>query len=115
MSLGAESGSMVRMLMKQGPGLVAVGGIVGLGASVVFARLLSGFLFGVEAMDPAAFIVVATGDVSRGLDGRLRAGQPHRSSEGAQSGVGTGLGFPALSTGAGNPSKPSSGLLDQNR
>ena len=58
MSLGAESGSMVRMLMKQGLGLVAVGGIVGLGASALFARLLSGFLFGVEAFDPFAFTVV---------------------------------------------------------
>ena len=58
MSLGAEAGSMVRMLMKQGLGLVAMGGVVGLVGAVLFARLLSSFLFGVDAMDPLTFTVV---------------------------------------------------------
>ena len=58
LSLGAEAGSVVRMLMKQGLGLVAVGGVVGLVGAALFARLLSSFLFGVDAMDPVAFTVV---------------------------------------------------------
>jgi putative ABC transport system permease protein len=58
MSLGAESGSVVRMLMKQGLGLVAVGGVVGLLGAALFAKLLSSFLFGVDTIDPLTFTVV---------------------------------------------------------
>jgi predicted permease len=55
MSLGARGDQVVRMLMFDGLRLVAVGGVVGVALSVAFAQVLSGFLYGVSALDPAAF------------------------------------------------------------
>ena len=60
MSLGADSGSVIRMLMQSGLKLVAVGGAIGLLLSFGLSRLLSGLLFGVEAFDPFTFFVVPT-------------------------------------------------------
>ncbi len=55
MSLGADAGRVVRMLMAEGLRLVAVGGLVGLAAAAGFGALLSRFLYGVGALDPLAF------------------------------------------------------------
>jgi ABC-type antimicrobial peptide transport system permease subunit len=55
MSLGARGDQVVRMLMFDGLRLVAIGGAVGVALSVAFAQVLSGFLYGVSALDPAAF------------------------------------------------------------
>jgi predicted permease len=55
MSLGADAGQVVRMLMGEGLQLVAVGMALGLAASVAFGILLSRFLYGVGGLDPMAF------------------------------------------------------------
>jgi len=55
MSLGADSGHVVRMLMRGGLGLVAVGAVVGLVGSLLVAPLLSSLLFGVRPTDVVAF------------------------------------------------------------
>ena len=56
MSLGADTGSVVGLLMGSGLKLVAVGGAVGIVLAVAASRLLSGLLFQVSAFDPFTFI-----------------------------------------------------------
>jgi putative ABC transport system permease protein len=55
MSLGADRTSVVSLLVKQGLGMVAVGGILGLILAGFASGVLSQFLFGVEPLDPVAF------------------------------------------------------------
>jgi putative ABC transport system permease protein len=58
MSLGADGGSVIRMLMGSGLKLVAVGSIIGLAVAFAAARLLGGLLFNVSALDPMTFLLV---------------------------------------------------------
>ncbi|MCP3962498.1 MAG: ABC transporter permease [bacterium] len=58
MALGADGGAVVRLLVRHGAGLVLIGGAVGLLAGAVLARLLTGLLFGVSALDPTTFVVL---------------------------------------------------------
>jgi len=55
MSLGADSGNVVRMLMGSGLKLVAVGGAVGLVGALALAPVLGSLLFGVQGRDIVAF------------------------------------------------------------
>jgi len=57
-SLGAEYGDMVKMLTAGGMKLVLVGGVIGLGLSVLVGRVMSTLLYGVGALDPVTFIAV---------------------------------------------------------
>jgi predicted permease len=57
-ALGASEETVVRLLTFGGLRLVFVGGVVGLVAAVAVARLLTGLLFGIEALDPLTFVVV---------------------------------------------------------
>ncbi len=57
-SLGAQPGSVVRMLTRGGMRLVAVGGLIGLVLSFLGAQLLGGLLFGIETTDPTVFGLV---------------------------------------------------------
>lgn len=58
MALGASYGSVVRMVLKEGMALAAVGGVIGLVGAVAAARLVEGLLYDVDAFDPVAFGVV---------------------------------------------------------
>ncbi len=55
MALGASPGSVVRMVMRQGLTLVAVGLLVGLAGSVAATRLLTSMLFEVKPGDPVTY------------------------------------------------------------
>jgi putative ABC transport system permease protein len=59
MALGAQKTDVLRMVVRQGMGLVALGLVLGVVASVAATRLMAGLLFGVSATDPATFSVVA--------------------------------------------------------
>jgi putative ABC transport system permease protein len=58
MALGAQTGQILRMVIAQGFSLVTFGGIVGLTAGLVLARILSSFLYGVQAWDIAVFFTM---------------------------------------------------------
>jgi putative ABC transport system permease protein len=59
MALGAARAHVLRLVMGQGMTLVAIGLVLGVLGSLGVTRLLESQLFGVEATDPATFVVVA--------------------------------------------------------
>jgi ABC-type antimicrobial peptide transport system permease subunit len=52
MALGAAQRNVLRLILKQGMALVAVGLLIGLGAALATGRLLTRILYGVSATDP---------------------------------------------------------------
>jgi ABC-type antimicrobial peptide transport system permease subunit len=61
MALGAESGRVLLMVVRQGVTLAGLGIGVGLALAFGATRLMSAILFGVEPVDPATFGSVALG------------------------------------------------------
>jgi putative ABC transport system permease protein len=59
MALGASSGSLWRMVLRQGLTPVGAGLVVGLAGSLAAGRLVQGLLFGVRASDPFILAAVA--------------------------------------------------------
>jgi putative ABC transport system permease protein len=57
LALGAKPQALFRMVVRQGMRPVAVGAAIGLAGAVAFARLMQSLLFGVAALDPAAYAV----------------------------------------------------------
>ena len=56
MALGAQTGDIIKMVLRQGLMLIAAGGVIGLAAALVLTRLMSSLLFGVSATDPLTFV-----------------------------------------------------------
>jgi ABC-type antimicrobial peptide transport system permease subunit len=52
MALGAAQASVLRLILKQGMGLVLTGVLIGFAAALFMGRLLSRMLYGVSASDP---------------------------------------------------------------
>ncbi len=61
MALGASSSDVRRLVLVQGGWVGAVGVVVGIGASLLCARLLESLLFGVSAVEPTLYLAVALG------------------------------------------------------
>ena len=59
MALGAQAGAVLRMIMREGFIMLASGIIIGLLLAIGTAKILSGILYGVHALDPIAFTVAA--------------------------------------------------------
>jgi putative ABC transport system permease protein len=59
MALGAQRSDILRLVAFHGMKLVSVGVLVGLFASLLLTRLMTGLLFGVSATDPLTFAAVA--------------------------------------------------------
>ncbi|HLL74217.1 MAG TPA: ABC transporter permease [Pyrinomonadaceae bacterium] len=59
MALGARPGDVLRMILRQGVALVAVGVAAGLAASLGLTRLMESVLFGVRPTDPLALASAA--------------------------------------------------------
>jgi len=58
MSLGADSGRVERMILKEGGVLLAIGLVLGVAGAFFATRVIQGLLFGVAPHDPATFIGV---------------------------------------------------------
>jgi putative ABC transport system permease protein len=58
-ALGAGRGAVVRLVVRYGMTLGAIGIAIGLAVAVGLSRVLSSLLFGVQATDPATFVGVA--------------------------------------------------------
>jgi hypothetical protein len=61
MALGARAGQVLAMIMRRGLTLTAVGVGLGLMAAAAGSRAIESMLFGITALDPAAFGAVAAG------------------------------------------------------
>jgi putative ABC transport system permease protein len=58
MALGARTGNVMRIVLRQGMALAVTGVTIGLGASFALTRVMSGMLFGVQAADPATLVMI---------------------------------------------------------
>lgn len=59
MALGASTGDVLRMVVRQALRLIGVGVAIGLAGAVAVTRVLSNFLFGVRPIDLPTFAVVS--------------------------------------------------------
>jgi ABC-type antimicrobial peptide transport system permease subunit len=59
LALGAQSGDVLQMVLKQGARLATVGVVIGISAAFALTRLMANLLFGVTAHDPLTFVSVA--------------------------------------------------------
>jgi putative ABC transport system permease protein len=57
MALGAQAGGVLRMIMREGSIMLFSGVAIGLLLAIATAKILSGLLYGVHALDPIAFTV----------------------------------------------------------
>ncbi len=55
-ALGARTGDVLRLIVKQGMRLVLAGGVIGLAGALALTRLLRSLLFGVSSADPLTFV-----------------------------------------------------------
>ena len=58
MVLGAQTGDVLGLVMKQGAGMIAIGVVCGLVLALLFTRLMASFLFGIAPTDLATFASV---------------------------------------------------------
>jgi ABC-type antimicrobial peptide transport system permease subunit len=58
MAVGAESGQVLRLVVRQGASLVLLGAGIGLAGALAASRLVRGMLYGGSALDPLTFIGV---------------------------------------------------------
>ena len=58
LALGAQRGTILKMVLSQGAALAGAGIVLGLGAALFLTRLLDKTLYGVTARDPLTFAVV---------------------------------------------------------
>ena len=58
-ALGAQTGDVMKMVLRQGLTLTVIGLIIGLGAAFALTRLMSAMLYGVRAADPLTYAVIA--------------------------------------------------------
>src|SRR5262245_29226572 len=59
LALGAQTGAVLRMLLRQGLRLTALGLALGLAAAYALTRYVQTLLFGVQPADPLTFAVIA--------------------------------------------------------
>src|SRR5262249_4619376 len=57
MALGAQASNISSMVIRQGMVLAGIGLVIGIAGAFWLTKFLTGFLFGVKAWDPMAFIL----------------------------------------------------------
>ena len=58
-AIGASEWDVLRMVLKQGLILGAIGVLVGAAGALALTRLIRGLLFGISSFDPATFVIMA--------------------------------------------------------
>jgi predicted permease len=84
MSLGADSGRVQRMILREGGTLLGLGLVLGVLGSLFAMRLIRGLLFGVAPHDPVTLVVVA---VTMFVIGLAACWLPARRAAGIDPGV----------------------------
>ena len=59
MAMGAQTGDIMKMVLKEGLMLMLAGVGLGLAVSIALTRLLSSLLFGTSATDPLTFVMIS--------------------------------------------------------
>src|SRR6185436_13379196 len=59
MALGARRGAVLKLVLRQGAAIVAIGVAVGIAGAVALTRYLEGMLYGLGTLDVTTFAVVA--------------------------------------------------------
>jgi ABC-type antimicrobial peptide transport system permease subunit len=54
-ALGAQRGDVIRMILREGLSLIAIGSTIGVALAAAVSRVLAGFLFGIPPADPVTF------------------------------------------------------------
>jgi ABC-type antimicrobial peptide transport system permease subunit len=75
MSLGASRAVILRWILGQALGLVAIGAVVGLGGAVLVSRSLTSLLFDVQPMDPLSYAAAVGVLAAAALGASLVAGR----------------------------------------
>src|SRR5215468_6081682 len=57
-TLGAQTGNVMRMVLRRGMVLAVAGAMIGLAVSFGLARMISGLLFGVQPTDPPTLVAI---------------------------------------------------------
>jgi ABC-type lipoprotein release transport system permease subunit len=57
-ALGAQTGDVLRLIVKNGLVLALFGSVIGLAGAFGLTRLMKGLLFGVSATDPLTFLMI---------------------------------------------------------
>jgi predicted permease len=63
-AIGAEPKQLVRMFVRQGLALSAIGAVAGLVAAAVLGRLMSSLLFGISPLDPLAYVTALAATIA---------------------------------------------------
>jgi predicted lysophospholipase L1 biosynthesis ABC-type transport system permease subunit len=58
MALGAETGAVLKLVLKQGMKLVVLGIIIGVPAALAVTQVMKSLLFGLSSIDPATYVAV---------------------------------------------------------
>jgi predicted permease len=56
-ALGAAPGDVLRMIMRHGLGLIALGALIGLAAALTMTRFIAGELYGIKPNDPVTLLM----------------------------------------------------------
>jgi predicted permease len=67
MSLGADRGRVLRMILREGGALLAMGLVLGVIGASFATRVMQGLLFGVAPTDPATFVLVTVAMAAVGM------------------------------------------------
>jgi putative ABC transport system permease protein len=59
LALGAQPGSLLRLVLGQGVGLASIGIAIGLAGAMLLTRVLKTLLFGIGTRDPMTFLGIA--------------------------------------------------------